>query len=578
MSDDVKHWKSKYLHSLQRLKEREELWVRRVDMLRRSLMRTSIAAEGVDRAVDSCMHELRDLLRRDALDVGLSNLVPRLEKALLEAERRREERVEQIGVALRRITEQLRELPGAEEHDKDLRRLVLRMDSRVGQLDELHGLLSELAELQAEVTRLPEGEQAQSQGLMQRLFGSRSLLDEQEAALAVLDARPEVTGAAADAVETPADVAPGTPPAEGEPPVEPAGGLQGPEPRYSQVAARIESTLTSLLDDLRLPGPYQDRAQALRARIRGGLNWYELIPVLDDLAELLRGLSCVGQEEFQQYLAVLSQRLGTVQECLAEMSSGHGLRCAEAQALDGALREQMGGLHSSMRAATELAALKQLVEERLSCLAQTVDEYQARRQAHEAQTTEQLRELNERLSGMERAAEALRGQLAEQQRQASLDSLTGVANRAAWNDRLEQEFARWQRYGGELLLAVLDVDHFKRINDQFGHAAGDRVLKIIAGKWQQRLRKTDFIARYGGEEFVMLLPATPLEPGCTIVQELLRSIEECPFHFKGQRIQVTVSAGVTAFSEGDDAEQAFERADQALYRAKEAGRNRLLVG
>ena len=172
----------------------------------------------------------------------------------------------------------------------------------------------------------------------------------------------------------------------------------------------------------------------------------------------------------------------------------------------------------------------------------------------------------------------MREHLEEQRQKALRDPLTALPNRAAWDDRLELEIARWQRFGGELLLAVVDIDHFKRINDSFGHLAGDRVLKIIANELRKRLRKTDFIARFGGEEFALLLPGTPAAAGLRVLDGLREGIEQCPFHFKGARIQVTLSGGLTSFVEAERAEQAFERADRALYRAKGAGRNRIEVG
>ncbi|MFO6017257.1 GGDEF domain-containing protein, partial [Pseudomonas aeruginosa] len=137
--------------------------------------------------------------------------------------------------------------------------------------------------------------------------------------------------------------------------------------------------------------------------------------------------------------------------------------------------------------------------------------------------------------------------------------------------------ARRHRDGGDLLLAVLDIDHFKRINDDFGHLAGDKVLKIIAGELRKRLRQADFIARFGGEEFVVLLPATSLEAGRQLLERLRAAIAACPFHFKGEPLSITCSAGITAFEGNEAGEAVFERADQALYRAKRAGRDRLEV-
>ncbi|MDZ4195552.1 MAG: GGDEF domain-containing protein, partial [Pseudomonas sp.] len=188
---------------------------------------------------------------------------------------------------------------------------------------------------------------------------------------------------------------------------------------------------------------------------------------------------------------------------------------------------------------------------------------------------ERLQGLVKRVAEMEQEAQQFREHIEEQRQKSLLDPLTGLPNRAAWSERLDLEVARRQRYGGQLLLAVLDVDHFKRINDGYGHQAGDRVLKIIAGELSKRLRKTDFIARFGGEEFVLLIPATPLEGGVQLLETLRAAIEACPFHFKGEPVTITFSAGIAEFRNGEATEVTFERADQALYRAKGAGRNRV---
>ncbi|HAQ25890.1 MAG TPA: GGDEF domain-containing protein, partial [Pseudomonas sp.] len=249
-----------------------------------------------------------------------------------------------------------------------------------------------------------------------------------------------------------------------------------------------------------------------------------------------------------------------------------------ARVLDDELRQHVGGLRHSVLEANDLASLKQAVRTRLDGLLATADAYQQRHSQHESQLGERLQQLVGRVTSLEQAASGLRQRLEEQRQLALVDTLTELPNRAAWDERLEVEVARWQRYGGELLLAVLDVDHFKRINDDFGHLAGDRVLKIIAGELRKRLRKTDFIARFGGEEFALLLPHTPLPEGLRLLDTLRQGIEQCPFHFKGEPVTVTLSGGLGRFAEGETLEQVFERADHALYAAKDAGRNRIELG
>jgi diguanylate cyclase len=128
------------------------------------------------------------------------------------------------------------------------------------------------------------------------------------------------------------------------------------------------------------------------------------------------------------------------------------------------------------------------------------------------------------------------------------------------------------------LLGILDLDHFKRINDGYGHLAGDKVLKIIASQLEKRLRPSDFLARFGGEEFVLLLPHTQMADGLALLERLRLTIEQCPFHFKGEPVTVTVSMGITLFKLGERSDLVLKRADQALYRAKDKGRNRIEQG
>lgn len=164
------------------------------------------------------------------------------------------------------------------------------------------------------------------------------------------------------------------------------------------------------------------------------------------------------------------------------------------------------------------------------------------------------------------------------QKVAHVDPLTNLPNRRAFNEVFAERLAIHGRTRQSLAVMFLDIDHFKRINDNYGHLAGDKVLKLIAGEIAKRLRKTDFIARFGGEEFVLLIPATQLDGGRQLLDNLRAGIEQCPFHFKGEPVTITLSGGLVSFAQGESDAAAFERADQALYRAKRGGRNRIELG
>jgi len=160
----------------------------------------------------------------------------------------------------------------------------------------------------------------------------------------------------------------------------------------------------------------------------------------------------------------------------------------------------------------------------------------------------------------------------------STDQLTKIANRRGLLQAFEAERARLERTGSELAIGLLDIDNFKRLNDELGHAAGDQALVALADVVSKALRPTDLVARYGGEEFVVLLPETPLEEGEQILTRLQRSLSVGLFMHEQRQVFVTFSAGVTAYRQGERIEVALERADEALYEAKHTGKNRTCIG
>lgn|GEM_PF-679552 len=157
---------------------------------------------------------------------------------------------------------------------------------------------------------------------------------------------------------------------------------------------------------------------------------------------------------------------------------------------------------------------------------------------------------------------------------ATLDHLTGCANRRHFYDLAEAELARSRRYERAMSLVILDVDRFKSVNDEFGHAAGDEVLTRLSEALREELRELDAMGRIGGEEFALLLPETGRKEAVSIAQRLRRLIDELSVHYEGNALSVTASFGVASRVEGDTGvDSLMRRADHALYEAKAAGRN-----
>ncbi len=157
------------------------------------------------------------------------------------------------------------------------------------------------------------------------------------------------------------------------------------------------------------------------------------------------------------------------------------------------------------------------------------------------------------------------------------DALTGLGNRGFITQFLEHAYENAQRYGYRYSVAMLDADHFKKVNDTFGHIGGDKVLKMIATQLRSSLRKSDCIGRYGGEEFLVILPETDESVAGKVMDSFRQTMQQQEIHFVDDVIRVTLSVGISAMHEDDDDPwQAVKRADFALYRAKDNGRNQVV--
>ncbi len=158
-----------------------------------------------------------------------------------------------------------------------------------------------------------------------------------------------------------------------------------------------------------------------------------------------------------------------------------------------------------------------------------------------------------------------------------VDGLTQIHNKRYLQEALEREVMRARRHGRELSVLMFDIDHFKRINDQYGHLAGDHVLRDLARVVQTRVRRDEVFARYGGEEFALILPETPLEGAGQLAETLRDKVEKHSFVFQGEQIPVTISMGGAVLKEDDTGTDLVKAADTKLYEAKRSGRNRVCI-
>jgi diguanylate cyclase len=315
---------------------------------------------------------------------------------------------------------------------------------------------------------------------------------------------------------------------------------------------------------------------ALTAELVAAKTDAALAEVLLRIADLVHERGEHIARERLQAAAVLSdvgKRLEELLDYFAATAADSRTSRDATASFDAAMREQVRDLSVEFEAATELHALQSMVGRGLESVSRCVQDFRRLADDRLTEQTERAETMCARVAALEKETRDLQGRLAEERTRARVDSLTNVANRKAFDERLAQELARMRHTSAPVTLLVWDLDNFKAINDNYGHRAGDRVLQSVARCFATGVRSTDFVARIGGEEFAMIMIGLPIEAAVGMANDLRVAVEALRFHFRGKPIRVTASCGITEVKDRESAEGAFDRADAALYRAKDAGRN-----
>ncbi len=343
---------------------------------------------------------------------------------------------------------------------------------------------------------------------------------------------------------------------------------------------RVHTALAQMLDRLSSLPELRPAIAALHDRTFDDLSAEELAERLDRVTSLIsaqRTTLLREKREIEDLLQQIDTRLEAISAFFAYEEADRSSTRDSSTQLNMLVMGEVNEISSDMTQAASLTELRGRVGNRLEAINTHLADFRNREEERLSAQVDRTLSLRARVEELERESRVLQQSLQQEQRAAMVDALTGIPNRAAYDDRMAHEFARWQRQGGTISIAAWDVDNFKSINDEYGHMAGDKVLRILGQHLARHVRGTDFVARYGGEEFLMLMIGVDAEQALKSCNKIRAAIQAIAFHFHDRPVTVTASCGITCFRMGDLPDTAFERADRALYEAKNDGRNRCVV-
>lgn len=339
----------------------------------------------------------------------------------------------------------------------------------------------------------------------------------------------------------------------------------------------LAQELQNLLSELAFEGESGKRIEFIKQKITKEFN---LSTLLECCVEIIRIIvETISQERAsaQKFLFVINETLSQLQQNLLQSVERSSKINSQMERLNTQIQEKMASISQEVDEASNIEILKLLIAEKMESLTLDFAEKEKLEQKERTQLITTLKSMESRVKKLEIETEQYQERLAEQRFKSLQDSLTQLPNRAAFDERFAVEFNAFKRDQHDVCIVVADIDHFKQINDNYGHSAGDKTLQVVAKALKKAVRVTDFIARFGGEEFVLIMPHSKLDQISVPLDKLRRTIKTIPFKFKQKSVTITISFGATQLKQNDSMQEAFDRADEALYAAKNAGRDRIIL-
>jgi len=498
-----------------------------IEVLRKAVSRTSMLAEGNDPELDSVIRQIRQTINKGASAQEIQDVLNNAEPLLIQSDETQINRAKQVRSALQELIDLLEKQGNKRvpQHEKKQLEAQIRSNWQISSQWPL--LLKDFLTLAENTLNQSEAETDPSKNsFFKRLFNRQA--------------------------------------------------ESGTKTNNQEIMMQISHTLAGLMNNLSLPSIYDEDIVDLKRALLGNNNIQQLSGLLDEVINFIMIVIGKTQESLTNYLTQLNKQLASINDSITTSYYSQQSLSESREGFNAKLQMQVEDTAQAINGINDLNGLKSLINDRLSTISTTMTEYRTLTLEQEKHSTQSITSLKNKVTRMEKDSVSLRSLLQEKLAQAMTDSLTDLPNRTAYQDTILPLCKVMQKTKKTICLAVCDIDHFKQVNDTWGHLAGDKVLRLVPKQIRSALLKEDLMFRYGGEEFVIAFPNTTFEQAMERAEAIRLAVAKTPFNMQGEPVSISVSIGVAELHAQEEPESLFSRADKLLYLAKEAGRNKVM--
>ncbi len=574
------NWREKYYTTAEKLERVKKEFQEVSGLLKRDISRISYAGKGVNKELDEYLRLLRrDITNGLTLD-AIHERVDTISTVIAKLEDKGTRQSEKLSGLLQSLVTPLTKQKLSATVNKKVK--IYQYKARAASsLEHVIALLEELSDILTDVF-MPKPNEVKSKpggfwGVISKLFTSTSDAMKTDPQQAPLNSTP-VPECHHDQHESHIELNEIAPPRSIHPDQE----LHASPPRDEGkmtisldliLPVAINMAMGRLLDAIDFPEALKKNAKEIKHALSESLNVQRLQEMIESIISLL--LTTVSQEKqlFEKFLSDVNGRLDEVQCFLGVAKTEEEKKQLSTESINQTVKGQVATIRESLETASSIQQLQVTVAKRLDTIVKTMDNFKEQEAVRMQSALQTIEKINIKLQETEETAKFLQKALIQQQDIASKDALTQLGNRSTYDSKIEEAYLSWKQTGEKIAIIMADIDHFKQINDTYGHAAGDQVLRIVGTLISRNIKKSDFAARFGGEEFVILAYGIKQQDAVGLAERIRSMIASWKFTYNKNLVSVTMSFGVTCFTEGDNPKTIFKRVDELLYQAKDQGRN-----